>query len=245
MRTSLLRRRRPASAADPRDPRLPLNVLHIGKTGGTALKQVLAQHRDQARYQLLFRGHEVTLADVPEGERFMFLLRDPVTRFVSAFNGRLREDRPRYHYPWRSEEQVAFAYFRSPEQLAAALSSENPIERDRARQAMHGIGHVNTSYWFWFGDEAAFRHRVSDLFFIGFQEQLDEDFALLKQKLGLPAETRLSHDPVAAHRAPAGSDVQVGETARANLERWYERDLELVAMCRELAPLVNAAPDVL
>jgi len=26
-----------------------------------------------------------------------------------------------------------------------------------------------------------------------------------------------------------------------NLERWYERDLRLVRLCHELAPLVNAA----
>src|SRR3954451_12084657 len=147
----VLRRRRPkvASVADPRDSRPPLNVLHIGKTGGTALKHVLAENEGASAYQLLVRGHDTTLGDVPEGERYMFLIRDPLSRFVSAFNGRLREDRPRYHYPWRDEERVAFAIFKTPDQLAVALSSADAEERAQAEAAMHGIGHVNTPYTFW------------------------------------------------------------------------------------------------
>jgi hypothetical protein len=216
--------------------------LHIGKTGGTALKHVLLESQEASPYQLLFRGHHVTLAEVPRGERFMFLIRDPLTRFVSAFNGRLREDRPRYHYPWREEERIAFAVFKTPDQLAVALSSSDAEERDQAERAMRGIGHVNTPYTFWFADESALRARLPDLFFIGSQERLDEDFELLKRRLGLPDELRLPGDETAAHKTPAGFEDHLSERARANLERWYERDLVLVQLCRELAPLVNAEP---
>jgi hypothetical protein len=238
----ILRRRRPKapSAADPTDPRPPLNVLHIGKTGGTALKHVLAENQDASSYQLLFRGHGVTLADVPEAELYMFLIRDPLTRFVSAFNGRLREDRPRYHYPWRDEERVAFAIFKTPDQLAVALSSADGEERARAEAAMHGIGHVNTPYTSWFPTEAAFRKRLDDLFFIGLQDRLDDDFELLRQKLGLPADVRLPHDETVAHKTPSGYDDQLSETGRANLEHWYAFDVAFVQLCRELAPRVNA-----
>ena len=51
---------------------------------------------------------------------------------------------------------------------------------------MRSIGHLSALYSFWLGDEDAFRSRLPDLFFIGFQERLDDDFELLKQKLGLP-----------------------------------------------------------
>jgi hypothetical protein len=237
----LRRRPRAASVADPSDPRPPLNVLHIGKTGGTALKHVLAENQDVSRYQLLFRGHDVTLADVAEGERYMFLIRDPLTRFVSAFNGRLREDRPRYHYPWRDEERVAFAIFQKPDQLAVALSSDDPEERGQAEAAMHGIGHVNTPYTFWFPDESAFRARLGDLFFVGLQDRLDEDFELLRHKLGLPEDVHLPSDETVAHRTPAGYEDQLSERGRANLERWYAWDVGFVRLCRELAPTVNTA----
>lgn len=232
---------RVTSVADPNDERPPLNVLHIGKTGGTALKHVLRENQDASCCQLLFRGHDVTLADVPAGERFMFLIRDPLTRFVSAFNGRLREDRPRYHYPWRDEEKVAFAIFKTPDQLAVALSSADEAVREQAEQAMHGIGHVNTPYTFWFPDEAAFRERLPDVFFIGLQDRLDEDFELLKRKLGLPGDLRMPGDETVAHKTPAGFEDQLSEHGRENLERWYERDVDFVRLCRELAPGINAA----
>jgi hypothetical protein len=229
------------SAADPDDPRPPLNVLHIGKTGGTALKHVLIEQQDSSRYQLLFRGHEVTLDDVPVGEQFMFLIRDPLTRFVSAFNGRLREDRPRYHYPWREEERIAFAVFKTPDQLAVALSSEDDERRAQAEAAMHGIGHVNTPYTFWFRDEDALRARLDDMFFVGLQDRLDEDFESLRRKLGLGEDVALPHDGTAAHKTPAGYDTALSDVGRANLERWYAGDIALVELCRELeAPRVTA-----
>jgi hypothetical protein len=234
-----LRRPRPASVANPDDPRPPLNVLHIGKTGGTALKHVLSENADASRCQLLFRGHEVTLPDVPPGEQVMFLIRDPLTRFVSAFNGRLREDRPRYHYPWRDEERVAFAIFKTPDQLAVALSSEDPTEREQAEAAMRGIGHVNTPYTFWFPSERMFRRRLADVFFIGLQDRLDADFDLLKRKLGLPDQLTLPRDETVAHKTPAGFDDQLSATGRTNLERWYAFDVAFVRLCRELAPSVN------
>ena len=236
-----LQRPRATSAADPNDGRPPLNVLHIGKTGGTALKHVLREHQDASRYQLLFRGHDVTLADVPAGEHFMFLIRDPLTRFVSAFNGRLREDRPRYHYPWRDEEKVAFATFKTPDQLAVALSSSGQTEREQAEQAMNGIGHVNTPYTFWFKDDSTFQSRVDDVFFIGLQDRLDEDFELLKRRLALPDEARMTGDETVAHKTPAGFDDQLSDIGRANLERWYAWDVSFVQRCRELAPRLNAS----
>jgi hypothetical protein len=171
----------------------------------------------------------------------MFLIRDPLTRFVSAFNGRLREDRPRYHYPWRDEEKIAFAIFKTPDQLAVALSSPDHEQREQAEEAMHGIGHVNTPYTFWFRDEKEFRSRLSDVFFIGLQDRLDQDFELLKRKLRLPAEARMPGDETVAHKTPAGFQDELSDLGRTNLERWYAWDVAFVELCRELAPRVNGS----
>jgi len=226
--------------SDVDDARPPLHVFDIGKTGGTALNQTLLKYADASSYRLVFGGHTLTLRDVPAGERFMFVLRDPLTRFVSAFNGRLREDRPRYHYPWREEEKTAFAIFKTPDQLATALSSADDDERMQAEDAMQGIGHVNTPYSYWFGDEESFRTRVPDVFFIGFTERLNDEFVLLKRKLGLPPDIELPRDETGAHRTPAGFSTDLSEVGRANLERWYARDLAFMQLCRELAPSVNS-----
>jgi hypothetical protein len=223
-----------------RDPRPPLHVLHVGKTGGTALTHVLLEHRQDANHRLVLHGHDVRLSHVPRGEQFTFILRDPVSRFVSAFNGRIRADHPRYHYPWRDEERVAFSIFETPEQLAAGLSSGDARERASAERAMRGIAHLNTPYRFWFGKLDVFRKRLSDVFFVGLQEQLDDDFELLKRKLGLPPQAELPDNPIAAHRSLGPSPEPLSETARANLERWYAADFEFLAFCRRLAPLVNS-----
>jgi hypothetical protein len=220
------------------DTREPLHVLHVGKTGGTALNHVLVDHAATARYRLVFGGHSLAVADVPIGERFMFFIRDPLSRFVSAFNSRLRQGRPRYHYPWREEEKLAFSIFRTPNELATALSSDDSSLRKEAEAAMHGIGHLNTGYSSWFGDESSFDARLSDLFFIGFQERLNDDFGILKQRLGLPSEAELPRGDE-AHQAPAGLDTYLGEVARANLERWYAEDIAFAQRCRELAPRIN------
>jgi len=106
---------------------------------------------------------------------------------------------------------------------------------------MRGIGHVNTPYTFWFPDEAAFRARLSDAFFIGLQDRLDEDFELLKRKLRLPPEANLPRDETVAHKTPSGFQDELSELGRANLERWYARDVAFVQLCRELAPRVNQA----
>lgn len=223
------------------DPRKPLHVLHVGKTGGTSLNHVLLEHADSARLQPVFGGHQLRVADIPVGESFMFVLRDPLSRFVSAFNSRLREGRPRYHYPWREEERVAFTEFQTPDELAAALSSRNPLGRRRAKQAMKAIGHVNTHYAYWFGTPSEFRERLADVFFVAFQEHLDDDFELLRLKLGLPDGVRLPEDATVAHRAPPGFATELGPVGRANLSRWYADDLAFVELCRRLAPDVNAS----
>src|SRR5205807_1436666 len=100
-------------------------------------------------------------------------------------------------------------------------------------------GHLNTHYSFWLGGLDELRARTHDIFFIGFQERLDDDIELLKQRLGLPVDARLPQGD-AAHRAPAGFETSLGAVARANLERWYADDLAVVQLCRELATDVNA-----
>jgi hypothetical protein len=203
------------------------------------------QHRNAGNYELLLHGHDVRLADIPPSEKFMFAIRDPLTRFVSAFNGRLREDRPRYYYPWREEEKIAFAIFKTPNDLAGALSSKDRKLRLQAEAAMRGIGHINASYSLWLGKPRTFRKRASDLYFIAFQESLDSNFAQLIRKLGLPDDLRLPESDIDSHRTPASYDIELDHVAQENLRRWYAEDLVFVELCHQLAPVVNAvAPTV-
>lgn len=212
-----------------------VHFLHIGKTGGTAVKCAIRQHGDESRrYIIELHPHPVTLCDIPEGERVFFFLRDPISRFVSGFYSRQRRGQPRYFSEWKAEEKIAFEYFDTPNHLAIALSSPNVEERERAKAAMENIEHVRDSYWKWFINEDYFRSRQSDILFVGFQERLTDDFETLKAKLGLPKDLTLPNDDIQAHRNPANLNTVLDEQAVVNLKTWYEKDFRFIELCQKM-----------
>jgi hypothetical protein len=211
-----------------------VHFLHLGKTGGSAVKDALRDFPERGRYEIILHNHHTKMGDIPGGEGVVFFLREPVSRFVSGFYSRQRQGQPRIFIPWSDEEKLAFERFAAPNDLAVALGSSDVGERNRAQDAMRSIGHVKTSYWDWFQNEAYLRSRLGDLFFIGFQERLDEDFEIVKSKLGLPEDLKLPHDEVRAHRNPTGLDKKLSDEAISNLNEWYKRDFEFIALCKAI-----------
>lgn len=209
-----------------------VHVLHIGKTGGSAVKTALRPYQRRGRYDLELAWHHTLLRDVPRGERVVFFLRDPVDRFVSGFDNQKRGATPRYRHTWTVEEAAAFERFPTPTDLALALGSSDPEEREAAEAAMGAIDHVRRSFWDWFGDEAYFRSRLDDVFFVGFQETLEADFFELRELLGLPETIRLPSDDVEAHRRPEPPSPLPAE-AEALIRRWYAADYDFVRLCAE------------
>jgi hypothetical protein len=216
-----------------------VHFLHIGKTGGTAIYHALAPYRETARYVIKRHGHNKTLRDIPDGEGVIFFLRDPLTRFTSGFYSRLRRGEPRAHNPWSPAEEEAFSRFDTPNRLATALSSDDDEERRRARAAMKSIAHVKDSFWKWLGSEEYFLSRMEDIFFIGFQENLSQDFEIVKLKLGLPQKINLPSDEILAHKSPAHFDRALDDRAIANLQYWYAEDIKFYAQCKSYAERIN------
>lgn len=210
------------------------HFLHVGKTAGTAVKEALRPHQRSGTYRLVLHRHGTTLRDVPVGERFFFVVRDPVDRFVSGFYSRQRQGRPRHDTPWSPAEAVVFERFPTANALAEALAAADPEARAAAEQAMGAIEHVRDSYWRWFHDEATLRARAEDLLFVAFQDRLAADFPLLLDRLGLTGRAALPADDVRAHRNPATVDRALSPVAAAALREWYARDDDFLAVCREL-----------
>src|SRR5438309_7646179 len=163
-----------------------VHFLHVGKTGGTAIKYALREFTEAGDYMLKLHDHDFTLLNVPDGDKVIFFVRDPIARFISGFYSRQRQGQPRYHVPWTAAEKAAFARFATPSELASALSCERDEQRNAATYAMKNIGHVKSSLWDWLGSEAYFQTRRDAILLVGFQERLNEDFQILKEKLGLP-----------------------------------------------------------
>jgi hypothetical protein len=221
-----------------------IHLLHIGKTGGTAIKHALAPHLDLSQWAIFLSGHSVTLKSVPCGEKVIFFTRDPIKRFVSAFFSRQRQGLPRHHLPWTEEEAVAFQQFETPSQLGEGLTAGDDALRGRAQAAMKSVRHIRSSYWGWFGDEAYFASRAADILFVGRQETLTQDFEQLKTLLGLPANLALPTDEVQSHRNPTNVNTKLSELAETNLRDWYARDYEFLELCRKYYRTKPAAQTV-
>lgn len=216
-----------------------IHLLHIRKTGGTAVKHALKDHPTNHRYRIFLHPHAITLSDIPRGQGVIFFLRDPIARFISGFNSRKRQGRPTYYVPWGPEERIAFENFDTPNALAMALYCDDPEQRAKAEFAMNNIRHVRHTYLTWFKSEEYFLSRLNDITFIGFQESLAEDFELLKRKLDLPAHLVLPTDEVRAHRTPGHFDQTLEPAAQSNLRRWFDRDYQFLELCRQHAPRIN------
>jgi hypothetical protein len=152
------------------------HLLHIGKTGGNALKHALHPYNTGGSHDIVFHPHAVRLSDVPVGESVLFMLRNPVNRFVSGFNSRRRRGRPLNNAEWDRNEAVAFAAFPTANDLAEALSVAQDSRRAEAVAAMRGIYHVKSSYADWLVDVDYLRSRRDDILWVGQTSRLTADF---------------------------------------------------------------------
>jgi hypothetical protein len=218
-----------------------IHVLHVGKTGGTAVKAVLQRFPDKFR----LHPHTVRLCDCSPGERVFVAVRHPLDRFVSSFNSRLRKGAPRYFFEWSDAEAEAFRHFANPNDLGEALSSLNPLRRRRAQRAMLSIRHVRSRLSFWLGSTDYLRARNDDLV-IGETRTLQSDFENLLKLVGLQP-IALSTDPIAMHSTPSGMTRHLSPTAKSNLSHWYAEDFAIYETatslrCQAAAEASSKAP---
>jgi len=195
------------------------HFLHVGRTGGTAIRTAL----EAADLDFRWHDHACRLSDIERGKDVIFFYRDPISRFKSGFYSRLREGKPRYDSPHSQGERKAFTYFKTPCQLALALAEGNR----NAKQAMQNISHVNQHYSYWFKNVDYFESRLDDIYFLGRQEYLDYDFAILKRMLGMNVE--LPTGEVAAHKTPEELGCDLRKKALDVLLDWYEEDYKFVS----------------
>ena len=206
-----------------------IHFLHIGKTGGSALKYVLGNFLNTQEYILELHHHNVSLKHIPEGEKVIFFLRDPISRFISGFYSRKRKGQPRYYSEWNQIETEVFNTFSTPNELALALHNGNPL----ALKAMNNIQHFRR-YNQWYIDLDYFYSRRNDILFIGFQESLNEDFERLKSILGIENSIVLPDDNILVHKNPEGLDKRLTMQAYKTLEEWFMEDFEFVSLCRQM-----------
>lgn len=213
--------------------RQALHFVHVGKTGGSAVKHSLKGFESSGDYQIFLHEHAFRLKMLYEGELAFFFLRDPLDRFVSGFNSRKRMGRPRYHYPWTAAETIAFERFSDPDSLGCALSSSVPELRAAAEHAMVSIQHVKDSYNDLFGGIETLQKQMGNILFVGFHDKMERDFTRLLGMLGLPDSIQLPTDSIASHRSVSSSWKPLSSDAEEALRQWYAKDYEIYESLRE------------
>ncbi len=221
------------------------HLLHIPKTGGTALKHALHEiHRLEDGLELVLHGHKTRLVDIPRGDAVFFCCRDPISRYQSGFLSRQRQGQPRNLIPWSEGEHLAFGRFTDPAELAEALASDDPQTREEAELAFNRIGHINTPLEYWLQSEAMLEQRRQDIIWIGLQSELDDDFDRLAEALGLPPGSSLPRDAVMAHRNPRKIEKPLSSAARHALSERFKSDSRLFEWClRHRSTLMDTKPD--
>jgi Sulfotransferase family len=222
---------------------MTLHFIHVGKTGGTALKRALIksgvayrENWDPERAaetpygRVVLHRHRFKLQDVPAGDGVFFCVRDPISRYLSGFYSRLNRGEPRYHYEWTTAEQRAFQKFRDPQALAVALVSADEHERAQAGEAMRAIRHLRPMRR-QLGTRRQLRARHVQIIYIARQETLADDWEQLKALLDLPPDVRLPSRPVSANRRDTSGDVRLEDAAVSALRDWYRLDYDLLRYC--------------
>lgn len=210
-------------------------LLHIGKTGGTAANAVLkANNKLGVGQAVKCYRHKIGLKDVVEdnlAENVMFFIREPVSRYISAFNSRLRMGYPRHHGQWSPGEEIAFGHFKTPNELAEALSSPGAEVREHAQQAMTHIKHLKKAYQHYLGSVELLEQEKDRIYFIAATESLDGDFRLMRNLLGVSPDLEMPTDDYGAHRTPEGFEQTVSELGRKNVMDYYKTDYEIYDWC--------------
>jgi hypothetical protein len=168
-----------------------LAFIHIGKTGGSTVQKVLniKQYHLHKNYNL--------------NHRFIIWIRNPITRFVSAFNMsyvnvnfkkfikntnglkprsvllKVRIDRylskeTDYIFSKRYDELINF--FKTANNLAEALSSKNINLRKKAEELMNDPHeHINKGIGWYLNNGNFIKNHNNKILFVGKQETMMED----------------------------------------------------------------------
>jgi arylsulfatase len=211
-----------------------LRFIHIGKTGGTALKAALRHSGARTSTPfgplVLGRGHMVTFSTVGPNDHVMFVVRDPIARFLSGFYSRYRKGMPAHFFEWTPREAEAFARYSTPQDLASDLASRDGGRKRAASKAMRAIRHLTHISRF-VGDVDFLEANAERIAYVGRLETLDADWPGVRSLLGLPDDLDLPRDPVKAHVGDVSVDRRLTAAQEKALREWYAEDYAILEWC--------------
>jgi len=213
-------------------PKSKLHYMYFAKTGSFIHKQLLESNSQLNTEYNLVTHRQTQLKKIPDGEKVIFFIREPLERFCRAFLNRKHLGKPFYQSPWSLEEKEAFEYFLSPNQLAEALSSNDLSERFKASRAMAGITHLSSLASTRLGSYEELLKRQQDIIFIGIADQIPNTVneLITSLQLDMPEPKKLKNTQKYFETVYSND---LSDKATHNLKTYYARDIELYKKIRE------------
>lgn len=206
-----------------------INFLHIGKTGGSQIKQILNQNKG-GKFSFKTHNHRVKLRDIPINERYFFSIRDPISRFQSAFYYRKNKGLPGVFQDWLPHERIAFENFTDANNLAESLFRADKTGY-LATQSMQSIAHVCSQQIDWFERCGSFN--LNPPISIIRQENLDADIEAFLKKIFddevYSCSISKNESTIRKNKYPEKSELTA--LATKNLKKWFCRDLAFYENC--------------
>jgi len=204
--------------------------LHLRKNAGTQIKFVAQQiNENNENCWIESHKHRVRLNDLPPEAEYFFSIRDPITRFKSAFYSRKRKGQPRIFIDWSLEEKEIFSNFEHANDLAEALFDDSS-RGSLAFGAMKATRHLGTQQYDWFEQKGFFLQSRPPLIILR-QENLADDIRRLCHLLDLKKPIKMTDDKRLAHTNDYYGVPELSEKAKHNLRVWYAQDFEFYKQC--------------
>ncbi len=156
-----------------------INVLHIGKTGGSYFFSFVKKNSIENNFK--FHGHHVTASDL-NNEPYIVILRDPASRFYSSFYSRKRMGRPKYFRPWNFYELIFFTLYKNCDTLINQMKNNNKL----ALYLCKKVRHLKSKQVEWMNDPK------NPPLMILKQETLEHDIDILMNLLNIKQYNHLS-----------------------------------------------------
>jgi len=222
------------------DQSFPFNFIHVGKCGGTSI----VEFYKSKGYPL--QQYHLRKPPILEQANYILWIRDPIKRFVSAFNhsktiatfdiSLLNGEKPSLancqapqRIQWKinsgsaypAEYEALLQRFESANQLAEALTGVDATQKKLAKQLMtYPLEHIFKGIG-WYLDNGRFvdlnRNRF---FFCGSIEHMNTDINLLFNKMKVDTEFKVDFKQLRKNKSSLPSTLS--EKARKNIHSFYK-----------------------
>ena len=182
---------------------MTIAFVHIGKTGGTTVNKVLTDcFKNDCRHYHHCKNYK-------NDEVYILWLRNPINRFVSAFNhsyygvntdvqtiksfdldnclipGRMKDSSKR-NYVFSEHYDALIKSFTSANHLAESLTSEDIDLKNKAIELMNcDIEHIHKGLGWYLNNGRFVENRHNNILFVGTTENMKECIKKLSIKLGV------------------------------------------------------------